>query len=460
MPRSPEDLTEGSVGRHLLRLTIPMFLGISSMMLASMIDTIYIGWIGTRELAAVSFSFPVVMGLSSVSMGLGIGATSLMARTLGRGDRAGSLLVGTHTLVLVALLVLTLAALGLWWRTAFFAWLGADADTLPLVDAYMRIWLIGLPLFALPMVSMSMLRAVGDARTSGALMVAGAALQVVIAPALIFGIPHVSEGIGFLGSAWAFVASRGITFGITAIVLTRRGMIRPLESSASMLASWREVLRVGVPSTLSQMIGPVSMAVVIGLLAPHGHAVVAGFGVAQRIESLALMVLMALGSSISPFVGQNWGAGQHGRVREALLVGYRFSIAWGLVASALLFLFGRPIVAAINDHRDVIEATYAYLVIVPASYTVLGASFVAGSAFVALGKPLPSLVLTLSRMVLVYLPLAILGNHLFGFRGIYGAGALSNVIAGVVAVLWVRRLVPRGGPAVVEVSEVSHAGTG
>ena len=95
---------------------------------------------------------------------------------------------------------------------------------------------------------------------------------------------------------------------------------------ASMLVSWREVLRIGVPSTLSQMIGPVSMAVVIGLLAPHGHAVVAGFGVAQRIESLALMVLMALGSSISPFVGQNWGAGRHGRIREALLVGYRFSI--------------------------------------------------------------------------------------------------------------------------------------
>jgi Na+-driven multidrug efflux pump len=184
------------------------------------------------------------------------------------------------------------------------------------------------------------------------------------------------------------------------------------------------------------------MAVVIGLLAPHGHAVVAGFGVAQRIESLALMVLMALGSSISPFVGQNWGAGRHGRIREALLVGYRFSIVWGLVASALLFVFGRPIVAAINDHPDVIEATYAYLVIVPLSYTVLGASFVAGSAFVALGKPMPSLVLTLCRMVVVYLPLAMVGNRLFGYEGIYWAGAFANVLAGAVAVVWVGRLVP------------------
>jgi putative MATE family efflux protein len=421
-----------------------MFLGISSMMLASMIDTIYIGWIGTRELAAVSFSFPVVMGLSSVSMGLGIGATSVMARTLGRGDREGSYLVGAHTLVLVALVVLVLAAVGLWLREPFFARLGADADTLPLVDAYMRVWLFGLPLFALPMVSMSMLRAIGDARTPGVLMVVGAALQVVIAPALIFGIPGLTNGIGFLGSAWAFVISRAITFVITGIVLMRRGVIRPLGALHAMLASWREVLRVGVPSTLSQMIGPVSMAVVIGLLAPYGHAVVAGFGVAQRIESLALMVLMALGSSISPFVGQNWGAGATARVREALALGYKFSIAWGLVAATVLAAFGRPIVGAINDHPDVIDATNAYLVIVPISYTVLGATFVAGSCFVALGKPLPSLVLTLSRMVLVYLPLALLGDRLFGYHGIFVAGAASNVIAGLAGALWVRRVLPNG----------------
>ena len=82
-----------------------MFFGISSMILASMIDTIYIGWIGTQQLAAVSFSFPLVMGLSSVSMGLGIGATSIMSRTLGRGDRTRAYVLGTHTLLLVLILV-------------------------------------------------------------------------------------------------------------------------------------------------------------------------------------------------------------------------------------------------------------------------------------------------------------------------------------------------------------------
>jgi Na+-driven multidrug efflux pump len=119
-----------------------------------------------------------------------------------------------------------------------------------------------------------------------------------------------------------------------------------------------------------------------------------------------------------------------------------FSAGWGLVAAAILYLFGRPIVASINDHADVVEATYAYLVIVPLSYAVLGASFVAGSAFVALGKALPSLILTLSRMVIVYLPLALLGNVVYGYKGVYAAGALANVLAGVAGAWWVRRVLP------------------
>ena len=166
--RRSEDLTTGSVGRHLIRLTVPMFLGISSMILASMIDTIYIGWIGTQQLAAVSFSFPIVMGLSSVSMGLGIGATSIMSRTLGRGDRARTYVLGTHTLLLVLILVVSLAVFGRVFGPHLFRLMGADDVILPMVTEYMNIWFIGLPLFALPMVAMSMLRALGNARIPGA----------------------------------------------------------------------------------------------------------------------------------------------------------------------------------------------------------------------------------------------------------------------------------------------------
>ncbi len=439
MPPS-EDLTAGPVGRHLVRLTLPMFLGISSMILASMVDTIYIGWIGTQELAAVSFSFPVVMGLSSVSMGLGIGATSIMSRTLGTGDRRLTYVLGTHTLLLVLILVVSLALSGRLWGDDLFRALGADAVILPMVTAYMDIWFIGLPLFALPMVAMSMLRALGNARVPGTLMTAGAGVQVLLAPALIFGLPGIHDGIGYTGSAWAFVVSRLLTLLATAYVLARRGIFQPLGAWSGVLHSWREVLRIGVPSILTNLIGPVSMAVVFGLLAKYGHAAVAGFGVAVRIESLALMVLMALSSSIAPMVGQNWGAGHRDRIDQALRLGYRFSIGWGLFAFLVLGGLGRGIIGLINHDPAVIEATYTYLLIVPLSYSMLGVMMVAGSCFVALGKPLPSLVLTIARMAVVYVPLALLFDRIWGYAGIFGAGAVANVVVAAASFVWVTQM--------------------
>jgi MATE family, multidrug efflux pump len=456
--RGSEDLTQGPVGAHLIRLTVPMFLGISSMILASMIDTVYIGWIGTQQLAAVSFSFPLVMGLSSVSMGLGIGATSIMSRTLGRGDRARAYVLGTHTLLLVLILVVSLAILGRVFGAHLFRVMGADEVILPLVTGYLNVWFLGLPLFALPMVAMSMLRALGNARIPGALMTAGAAMQVVLAPALIFGLPGIFDGIGYTGSAWAFVASRFATMIATAYVLTRRGMIRPLGSWQDVLRSWREVLRIGVPSIMTNLVGPVSMGVVFGLLAKHGHAVVAGFGVAVRIESLAVMILMALSSSISPMVGQNWGAGQQGRIDAALRFGYRFSFAWGVFIFAVLATFGRFIVGWINDDPGVIDATYHYLLIVPLTYAAMGVSMVSGSCFVALGRPIPSLILTVARMFVIYVPLALVGDRWFGYLGIFGAGAVANVVVAGASYGWIRRMLHDARAARPVIERAAHVG--
>jgi putative MATE family efflux protein len=338
------------------------------------------------------------------------------------------------------ILVISLAIFGRIFGAHLFRVMGADDVILPMVTAYMNVWFIGLPLFALPMVAMSMLRALGNARVPGTLMSAGAAMQVVLAPVLIFGLPGIHEGIGYTGSAWAFVTSRFLTLIATAYVLTRRGMITPLGAWPTVFKSWREVLRIGVPSIMTNLVGPVSMGVVFGLLAKYGHAVVAGFGVAVRIESLAVMILMALSSSISPMVGQNWGAGNHARIDAALRFGYRFSFAWGAFIFVILATFGRGIVGLINSDPAVVEATYHYLLIVPLTYSTMGVSMVSGSCFVALGKPLPSLLLTITRMVLIYVPLALLGDRLFGYQGIFGAAAVANVLVAGASYVWVMRM--------------------
>jgi len=416
-----------------------MFLGISSMIVAAMIDTIYVGWIGTVELAAVSFTFPIVMALTTLPMGIGVGAASIISRVMGAGEMDRVSRLSTDALLLSAVLVIAGSAITYPFVEPLFSFLGADPEILPLSVAYMKIWLLGLPMFSIPMVATTVMRAVGNARLPGIIMVAGAAMQILLAPGLIFGIPGIWSGLGFEGAAWGFVISRTLTFGVTISMLMRLNLlVFDAQPLADRVASWREVMRIGIPSMVSNLVGPVSMAVTVALLAGYGHAVVAGFGVASRIESLATMILMALSASTGPFVGQNWGAGLPDRILRAQSLGYRFSHLWALFAFVVLAGAGRTLVGWINENPDVIEATYVYLLLLPITYGFLGTGMVAGSTFVALGKPMQPLVLSITRMIVFYVPLALLLESIFGFAGIYLAAAICNVLMGGMAFFWVR----------------------
>jgi putative MATE family efflux protein len=430
-----------------------MFLGISSMIVASMIDTVYVGWIGTLELAAVSFTFPVVMGMATVSMGIGVGASSIIARVVGAGDHEKVRRLSTDALFLVAVLVVTLSVVGILLVEPLFVLLGARAEILPLSAAYMSVWFLGLPAFALPMVATNIMRSVGNARLPGIIMAAGAGLQVLIAPVLIFGIPEDWEGLGITGAAWSFVLSRLAMFGYTYRVLRRMELLTfEVDSWAVHWASWKEIMKIGLPSMASNLIGPVSMGIVVSLLARYGHEVVAGFGVASRIESLATMIIMALSASTGPFIGQNWGARQYPRIYRAQSLGFRFSYLWSLVAFVVLAAAGRYLVGFINEDPGVIDATYAYLLLIPATYGFLGVGMVAGSTFIALGKPMPTLVLSVLRMVVLFIPLALAMDAWFGYRGVFGAAAICNIVLGVLSFGWVRSMlkkeIARHGPQV------------
>jgi MATE family, multidrug efflux pump len=186
------------------------------------------------------------------------------------------------------------------------------------------------------------------------------------------------------------------------------------------------------------MIGPISGAIITRLLATHGKVVVAGFGVAGRIEAVAVMLLFALSGSIGPFVGQNWGANAYQRVDAGIRAAYRFSLVWGAVAWLALWGFADRLVPLIDDNPAVIASATAYLAIVPVSYGLWGMLMMASATFNSLGKPIPSTLMAVTRMFVIYVPLAMLGEHYLGYQGIFIATALANAIMGCVAYVWLK----------------------
>jgi len=435
-PRVLGNFTEGPVHLHLVKLTGFMFMGMAAMITAQLIEAVYVGMLGTMELAAISFTFPLIMMMQSVAMGLGIGASSVIARTAGTGNRHMVRQLISHCLILVVIMVVVMALLGYHNIDAVFTLLGAEGEVLALVSQYMSIWFLGFPLFAISMIGTTLLRSVGDAATPGIVMTFGSVIHVVIAPFLIFGIGPIPR-MELEGAAWSFVIARTLSFSYCyyVIIVRERLLIASLDN---LITSWKSILHVGIPAIANNLIMPVSMGIITRLLSAHGPAVVAGFGVGSRLDSLMAMIVMSTAMSAGPFIGQNWGAQQYERVDTALSLTNRFCLAWGVFAFAFMLLFGETLVSLINDDPAVVEPAAWFLVIIPLSIGFMGMTSIASSCFNAMGKPMPPLILSIARMFVIYVPLALLFDHLWGYVGIFVATSISNVIVGLMSWQWNR----------------------
>jgi len=432
---SQKDLTQGSVPVSLAKLTAPMVMGVSSSILVQTLEMGFIGQLSTQHVAAITFTFPLVMMLTSIALGIGIGTSSVIARSVGSGEREEVKRLGSHALLLVGSLSAVLSLLAWLAIDPLFTALGASAALLPLIHSYLDIYLPGTVLFTTTMIASNIMRANGSANIPGTVMTVGAFVNLLLDPILIFGwfgFPRME----LAGAAAAMTTVRVLTTAVLFYYVYRGDMIQLQNLWSGFLASTRRILHIGLPAIATQLIGPVTAAVITRLLAQHGEIVVAGFGVAGRIEAVAAMMLFALSGSIGPFVGQNWGARKFTRVRDGVKASYQFSLIWGFLAAIPLFFFGGDIAALIDDSPTVVAVAAFYLALVPWGYGAWGVLMMASASFNALGKPLPSTALSFLRMFVVYLPLATALNHFMGYEGIFIATVVSNILLGIAGWLW------------------------
>lgn len=433
-------LTQGPVGRHLIDMTLPMLLGITTMMAQSFIDTWFLGRVGDRALAAYSFGFPILMIVTSVAIGLGAGTSSVVARAIGsENDRRARRLV-TDSIILSFLITGSVSVVGILTIEPLFRLLGAPADMIPMIRSFMIILYCGVPFIVVGMVGMSSMRATGDTRLPSKLMIAGAILNVILDPIFIFGLGPI-PAMGLNGAATAGLLARGAIFvGTLYLLLYKLDMVTFHKPDFQELKrSWADILHVGLPAAGTNAIVPIGLAVITAMIARYGPEAVAGFGVASRIESLVLVIYYAMSSVIGPFVGQNLTAGKEARIQEALRLCARFCLASGLGLAIVLALLSDFLPTLFSSSEDVIRVTRLFLWIAPISYGAYGIVMVVNAAFNGLGNPLPGVVISVTRILVLYVPLAMLGMRLYGITGIFAAYAVANILSGLLGYAWARR---------------------
>lgn len=439
-------LTEGDVGKTLVRLTLPMIAGMIGVMAFNIVDTFFISLLGTIELAAISFTFPIVMFIGNLANGIGIGVSAVVSRAIGKGDRRKVVRLATDSLSLALVFALVFVTLGLLTIDPLFSALGASPDTLPLIREYMTIWYFGVFFVIIPMIGNNSIRATGDTKTPALIMIFAGTLNAVLDPLLIFGFGSIPS-LGMQGAAMATVIARASTMALAFYVLYFRDRMISfrLPSFRQVIGSWRSILYIGLPASGTRLLVPIAIGVITSLFAMHGHEAVAGFGVASRVEFIVLAVLMALSMVLAPFVGQNWGAGKRGRVIKGISSSNRFSLLWGAGAFLVLAASGSIIAPIFSSDPQVITMIIVYFMTVPLSYGLQGILLVSTTSLNVLNKPLHSAAIIIFQMVALYIPLAYLGSHLFGIPGILIGITLAHCVAGIASHIVLRRFLARGG---------------
>jgi len=404
------------------------------MVIFNIADTYFIGRLGVKQLAAMSFTFPVVMFINALSQSIGIGTSSLISRNIIAKSRDHVKQIASRAILLGFIVVVIFASIGLLGIEQIFSSLGAKAEILKYIKEYMNIWLWGVPFVVFPMIGNNIIRATGDTFSPGMLMVSAAVLNIILDPLLIFGIGPFPE-MGIQGAALATVISRSLGFIIILFILIKREKLLSFKFGkfTAIFSTWKNILYIAGPASLGMLITPISLGFITKIIAEYGKEAVAAFGVVSRVEMFALMVIASLGSVLIIFIGQNISKHKFERIFKALKYALRFSLGWGVVVFTLLFIFGQAIASFFTNDLQVIEVAKTYFLIMGASYGFQGLVMLSTASFNGINKPIPSAIFSIIRMMVIYVPLAWIGSKYFGINGVFWAGFIANVTIGVLA---------------------------
>jgi putative MATE family efflux protein len=436
-----QDLTTGSITRHLLKTTSFMLVSMVFQTLYVLIDLYWVGRLGKEAVAAVGVAGNLTFIVLAVSQMLGVGTTTLVSHAVGRRDQARAQLVFNQSQVLGVVVGAVFLVVAMLLRPAYARTLSADATTAAMAADYL-LWFIPAMSLQFGMVGMgSALRGTGNFKPGMIVQTATVIINMLLAPFLIFGW-GTGLVMGVKGAALStFVA---VVIGIvwmSTYFLTPSSYLHFVPGSwRPQLRLWGQMLKVGLPAGAEFALMACFLFIVYVVSRPFGAAAQAGFGIGMRIVQAGFLPVVALGFAVAPVAGQNFGARRPERVRKT------FTSA-GMLAGSLMFLFAlachiapAAMIRFFSSDPQVVAVGDEYLRISSWNFIASGIIFVSSSMFQAIGNTIPPLITSFVRLTVIAGPLFILaGQPGFALRWIWYLSVASITLQLILNLLLLRR---------------------
>lgn len=426
------DFTTGRITTKMLIFAGPMLLGNILQTSYQFIDSLWVGnLLGADALAALSISAPITFAILSFMIGINSTTLTILSQHRGRNDQEGIRKSINAFVVILGSLSIVLGVIGFFSSQFLLELIGTPAELMSMAKIYLQINFIGIIFLLGYNFIGTVLRALGDSKTPLYFITLAVVLNCVFDPLFIAGFDW-----GMTGAGLATICAQGIAFLYGLIYTIRKNRIPFMIPAIPEKQYAKAVIKLGLPGGFQMVAISSGMIVIMGVVNSFGKDVVAGFGAAQRIESIIMIPAMSLGSVVNSMAGQNIGANLWHRVRTITYTGGAIIISSSLVISTLVYFNSEFLIRMFIDTDATVEFGTTYLKTIAFFITFLGINFVLNGTVRSSGAMFQVLMLNIISFWVLRFPLVYTFSHVFGDIGIaYGMGA-SFVLSSGIATLY------------------------
>ncbi len=420
-------------------LALPVVMGHVVSLFYNMTDTWFIARTGNTDLVAgISLCAPIFTCMVALGDVLGLGGATFISRLFGQKKDRDGRRISVFSFYGSFLMGIVVAAILLLFKSPLLGALGADQDTLPFASSYYTFIAAGAPIIILSFTPLNQLRTEGLATLSMAGSIIGTVTNIILDPILIF-----AAGMGAAGAACASVIGYVCTdlFYVWALLKKAKKITinpRGFHISSSEV---KEVLSIGIPASVANFMQSIATALLNRSLLVYGNDRVAAMGIVNKVNMIAVMILIALAFGTQPLTGYNYGAKNYKRLRDILKFSYLFECGLGLAFTIVLSAAARPILYLLMPDADIVAMGVPMLRCLQISMVFVGAVLVTTCLFQAAGKAMGALWMSISRQGVIFAAVLFIASRVGGYYGILTSQAISDVLTAILALILFRRYI-------------------
>ena len=423
----------------LFRLSIPSIIAMAIQALYNVVDSIYVGRLGTDPLSALSLSFPLQMIIIAIAVGTGVGTSSLISRRLGQGEREEAANAAEHVILISLFYSIIMALIGYFLSDRLFVIFTNDANLINLGTQYISIILMGSIALFFPMISNNILRGEGNTFIPMVVMVIGAVINIILDPFLIYGL-WLFPRLGIQGAAIATVTARLLSgiFLVFMLFSDKNELKMDLKTFEFDFNVIVEIYKVGFPAMIMQFLASFMLAGMNKILASFTTTAIAAAGIYFRLQSFVFMPVFGLNQGYMPIVGYNFGHNNPKRMMKTIKLAGVIAFVFTTAGFIIFQTIPTQLITLFNKDPELIRIGTTALKRISIAFPIIGPAIIISTTFQAMGKGLPSLFFSFLRQIIVLLPMMYLLGQWYGLNNLWYAFPISEVISVIPAAIWLK----------------------